>query len=73
MGPCFMRTTLPKFPNFPKFPNKKTTNDFPLVVLTNAPQMLPYKKKLLLAEVDLNRHSREVPLLTELILQESTI
>ena len=37
------------------------------------PQIVAFHNKLLLAEVYLDRHSREVPLLTELVLKEATI
>ena len=37
------------------------------------PQMRRYHTKLFLAEVDLDRHSREVILLADVVLQESAI
>jgi hypothetical protein len=52
---------------------KKAWMDIPFRLLIEASQMLRYHAKLLLAEVNLNRHSREVPLLTKLILKEATI
>jgi hypothetical protein len=45
----------------------------PFGALIEAPQIAAFHNKLLLAEVNLDRHSREVPLLTKLILKETTI